>query len=73
MNSLSKDVGDALELSTRLGPGASGGAVVDADGRLVGIIRGGVDDDPAFTIAMPAERLARRWPSGPGVTQAICR
>lgn len=57
--------GDALAFATGLGPGASGGAIVDAAGQLIGIIRGGVDGDDAETVAVPPVRLRalleRHW------------
>jgi S1-C subfamily serine protease len=59
------DVGEAYELMTTLGPGASGGVVVDSDGRLVGVIRGAVDDDPGQTVAIPASRVAEIIASRP--------
>jgi S1-C subfamily serine protease len=43
---------------TKLGPGASGGAIVDANGQLVGVIRGAVVDDPGQTVAVPASWVA---------------
>jgi S1-C subfamily serine protease len=52
------EVGEAFELATMLGPGASGGAIVNADGTLVGVIRGAVDDDPGPTVAITASRVA---------------
>jgi S1-C subfamily serine protease len=52
------EVGEAFELTTTLGPGASGGAIVDSDGRLVGVIRGAVDDDAGQTVAVPASWVA---------------
>lgn len=49
--------GDALAFSTGLGPGASGGAIVDTAGQLIGIIRGGVEGEDAETVAVPSARL----------------
>ena len=37
--------------------GASGGALVDGRGRVVGVIRGAIDDDPAEVVAVPIRRL----------------
>jgi S1-C subfamily serine protease len=37
-----------------LRPGASGGAVVDADGRVLGVVRGAVEDDPERVVVIPA-------------------
>lgn len=34
-------------------PGASGGAVVDAAGRVLGVVRGAIDDDPAKVVIAP--------------------
>lgn len=50
-------VGEALELTTSLGPGGSGGAVVGVDGRLLGVIRGAVNGDPEQTVAILACRV----------------
>lgn len=54
-----EDTGDAIAFSTGLGPGASGDAIVDAGGRLIGVIRGGVVGDEVQTIAVPVVRLVR--------------
>jgi S1-C subfamily serine protease len=40
------------------GPGASGGALVDAEGRVVGVIRGGFEDGGREGVAVPVDRLA---------------
>jgi hypothetical protein len=48
------EVGEAFELMTTLGPGA----IVNSSGRLVGVIRGAVDDDPGQTVAVPASRVS---------------
>lgn len=51
------DVGRAIEFSSTLRPGGSGGALVAADGEVLGVIRGAIDDDPAQTVAVPVARL----------------
>lgn len=49
-------MGDLLGFSDpSLGPGASGGALVDQRGEVVGVIRGAVDDDPKQCGAVPVE------------------
>ena len=52
------EVGETILFSAPgLRRGASGGALVDGRGRVVGIIRGAIDDDPAEVIAVPLQRL----------------
>jgi len=40
-----------------LGVGASGGAIVDVDGRVVAVIRGPGEENPAECVAVPVDRL----------------
>ena len=52
------ETGAALLLSAPgLSAGASGGALVDGTGRVFGVIRGAVDDNPHECVAVPAARL----------------
>lgn len=52
------DVGDTfLVAGPQLRQGASGGAVVDGRGRVVGVIRGAIEDDPREVVAMPLRRM----------------
>ncbi len=52
------ETGEALLLSAPgLSAGASGGAVIDGAGRIVGVIRGAVDDNPNECVAVPVVRL----------------
>ena len=52
------ELGEVLEFSgPGLGPGASGGALLNRAGQVVGVIVGGVDDDPEQCHAVPAARL----------------
>ena len=49
--------GTHLFSAPALGVGASGGAIVDIDGRVVGVIRGAVEDNPTECVVVPVERL----------------
>lgn len=52
------DIGSTYLVSCPgLREGASGGALIDAGGAVVGIIRGAVEDDPQRVVAIPCQRL----------------
>ena len=51
------EIGDTFLVSAPgLREGASGGAMVDASGAVVGVIRGAVDDDPEQVVMVPVRR-----------------
>jgi S1-C subfamily serine protease len=51
-------VGDVIIVNAPgLGPGASGGALLDRHGRVAGVIRGAFDDDPTECVVVPVARL----------------
>jgi S1-C subfamily serine protease len=56
-------IGDVIQIDAAVNHGNSGGPVVDADGRLVGIVFAGIDQYPGLNFAVPAERLAAALPA----------
>ncbi len=56
-------VGDVIQIDAAVNHGNSGGPVVDAQGRLVGIVFAGIDQFPGLNFAVPAERLAASLPA----------
>jgi hypothetical protein len=53
-----QDLGDVIVVNAPgLGPGASGGALLDRYGRVAGVIRGAYDNDPAECVVVPVARL----------------
>ncbi|MDR1507650.1 MAG: S1C family serine protease [Treponema sp.] len=56
-------IGDVIQIDATVAPGASGGPVVDMDGRLVGIVFAGMGQSGGLNFAVPAERLAAALPA----------
>jgi S1-C subfamily serine protease len=56
-------IGDVIQIDAAVNHGNSGGPVVDAEGRLVGIVFAGVEQYEGLNFAVPAERLAAALPA----------
>jgi S1-C subfamily serine protease len=56
-------IGDVIQIDAAVNLGNSGGPVVDAQGRLVGIVFAGVEQFEGLNFAVPAERLAAALPA----------
>jgi S1-C subfamily serine protease len=56
-------IGDVIQIDAAVNQGNSGGPVVDAEGRLVGIVFAGVEQFEGLNFAVPAERLAAALPA----------
>jgi S1-C subfamily serine protease len=56
-------IGDVIQIDAAVNHGNSGGPVVDAEGRLVGIVYAGVEQYEGLNFAVPAERLAAALPA----------
>jgi S1-C subfamily serine protease len=56
-------IGDVIQIDAAVNHGNSGGPVVDASGRLVGIVFAGIEQYPGLNFAVPAERLAAALPA----------
>ncbi|MDR3138849.1 MAG: S1C family serine protease [Treponema sp.] len=56
-------LGDVIQIDAAVNHGNSGGPVVDAGGRLVGIVFAGIEQYPGLNFAVPAERLAAALPA----------
>jgi hypothetical protein len=50
---------DAIQTSTPLSPGSSGGGLFDSEGRLIGITSAGLRDSQNLNFALPAEWIAQ--------------
>jgi S1-C subfamily serine protease len=56
-------IGDVIQIDAAVNHGNSGGPVVDAEGRLVGIVFAGIEQYQGLNFAVPAERLAAALPA----------
>ena len=56
-------IGDVIQIDAAVNPGNSGGPVIDASGRLVGIVFAGIAQFQGLNFAVPAERLAAALPA----------
>ena len=56
-------VGDVMQIDAAVNPGNSGGPVVDASGRLVGVVFATVMHAQGLNFAIPAERLVAALPA----------
>jgi S1-C subfamily serine protease len=56
-------IGDVYQIDAAVNPGNSGGPVVDASGRLVGIVFAGVEQFQGLNFAIPAQRLIAALPA----------
>jgi len=56
-------IGDVMQIDAAVNPGNSGGPVVDASGRLVGVVFAGIMHAQGLNFAIPAERLAAALPA----------
>ncbi|MDR3123218.1 MAG: S1C family serine protease [Treponema sp.] len=56
-------IGDVIQIDAAINHGNSGGPVLDAGGRLVGIVFAGVEQFEGLNFAVPAERLAAALPA----------
>jgi S1-C subfamily serine protease len=56
-------IGDVIQIDAAINHGNSGGPIVDAKGRLVGIVFAGAEEFEGLNFAIPAERLAAALPA----------
>lgn len=56
-------IGDVIQIDAAVNHGNSGGPVVDAEGRLVGVVFAGIEAYEGLNFAVPAERLVAALPS----------
>jgi S1-C subfamily serine protease len=55
-------IGDVIQIDAAVNHGNSGGPVVDAEGRLVGIVFAGIEQLEGLNFAVPSERLVAALP-----------
>ncbi|MDR0314092.1 MAG: trypsin-like peptidase domain-containing protein [Treponema sp.] len=56
-------IGDVIQIDAAVNSGNSGGPLVDARGRLVGVVFAGIDQYQGLNFAIPAGRLAAALPA----------
>ena len=56
-------IGDVIQLDAAVNSGNSGGPLLDASGRLVGVVFAGIDRFQGLNFAIPAERLKAALPA----------
>jgi S1-C subfamily serine protease len=56
-------IGDIIQIDASINPGNSGGPLIDATGRLVGVVFAGSDYYQGLNFAIPAARLAAALPA----------